>query len=120
MKKALLLLLLFPALTFAQSLTGKWVSKEDKERMVQFNADGTMLFIEPDTPEDMEGVEIKYTQTVEAGKKYLTCEIFMAGEKMDGQKNLYKLEGDTLTITENPEDVEPGKSPDNVFIRVKG
>ncbi|AWH83743.1 hypothetical protein HYN59_00810 [Flavobacterium album] len=119
MKKALLLLLLFPAFTFAQSLTGKWASKEDKARMVQFNADGTMMFIDPETPEDLEGVVIKYILTTEAGVKYMTCEIFMAGEKMDSQKNVYKLEGDTLTIIENAEDIEPGKSPDNVFYRMK-
>lgn len=119
MKKLLLLLLLFPALTFAQSLTGKWATEEDKTKLVEFKADGTMLFIDPEQPEGMEGVEIKYTLTEESGKKYITCELSFQGEPMETQKNVYKLEGDKLTIIDNADEVQPGKSPDNVFHRVK-
>jgi len=119
MKKTLLFLLLFPAFTFAQNLTGKWASEEDKTQMVEFKADGTMLFIDPAETDAMEGVEIKYKQTEENGKKYLICELSFQGQPMDNQKNVYKLEGDKLTIIDNADEVEPGKSPDNVFHRVK-
>ncbi|MCW4469067.1 hypothetical protein OGH69_08840 [Flavobacterium sp. MFBS3-15] len=119
MKKLLLLLLLFPAFTFAQSLTGKWASEEDKTKMVEFKADGTMMFIDPEEPDAMEGLEIKYKQTEEDGKKYLTCDLSFQGEPMDSQKNVYKLEGDKLTIIDNPDEAQPGKSPENVYLRVK-
>jgi|GEM_PF-6803373 len=119
MKQLLLLLLLFPAFTFAQSLTGKWASEENKAQVVEFFADGTMKFIDPEETNDMEGVVINYLQTEEGGKKYLTCKITVSGEVMDSQKNVYKLEGDKLTIIDNPDETEPGKNPDNVFHRVK-
>ncbi|WP_294820545.1 hypothetical protein [uncultured Flavobacterium sp.] len=119
MKKLVLLLLLFPAFAFAQNLTGKWASEEDKTQLVEFKADGTMMFIDPAEPDAMEGVEIKYRQIEENGKKYLICDLSFQGEPMDSQKNVYTLEGDKLTIIDNPDEVEPGKSPNNVFYKVK-
>ncbi len=119
MKKLLLLLLLFPAFTFAQSLTGKWASVEDKTMSVEFKADGTMSFTDSLSPEGLGDIIIKYNQTVENGVKYLVCDTYIEDENVGSQKNAYKLEGDTLTIIGNAEDVERGESLNTVFHRVK-
>ena len=119
MKKFLLLLLLFPALSFSQTLTGKWASKEDQKQIAEFKADGTMAFFGVEMPESMAGAVIKYSQVVEDGKKYIICDVYVAGEKMDTQKNVYKVEGDTLTIFSDPDEIANGKEPEDVFYRVK-
>jgi hypothetical protein len=74
MKKILLLLLLFPAFSFSQSLTGKWVSAQDQREFIEFKTDGTMGSVQFENPGPPSEMTIKYSQIEENEITYLLCD----------------------------------------------
>ncbi len=126
MKKILLLLLLFPAFSFSQSLTGKWVSAQDQREFIEFKTNGTMGSVQFENPGPPSEMTIKYSQIEEIEITYLLCDIYFKEKVLDHTKSKFILDGDKLTIYEKvtvynniTKQVESGRIREVVYFRKK-
>ncbi|MES2485743.1 MAG: hypothetical protein V4581_07325 [Bacteroidota bacterium] len=100
MKKLLIALLLFPLLSFAQDITGKWKKQNETDVAMEFKGDGTLSLISLRNPGEpvLRNLELKYRLFKENDQDRMEIEMLYDGKSVEKRVNAYALKDGKLYL----------------------